>query len=236
MDLKFSGIYCIKNTLNGKFYLGSSVNIYDRRKRHFSDLNRNAHCNKILQNSWNRYGSENFKFEVLAKCPKEYLHKLEQWFLDTQKPEFNIRPLADSNLGAKRTKEQLENQKVVMRIVRGTRKNARLNDELVLKIIEIVNNNKEYNIVELCRIHGFHYESTCKFLKNKTWKDYFHFLDSEALNLLYKLQYRPRVVSDKQKLKISAKLKETWTIAKTQNTSWMRKNSCSTVQSTLNLN
>ena len=236
MDLKFSGIYCIKNTSNGKFYLGSSVNIYDRRKRHFSDLNRGAHCNKILQNSWNKYGTDNFEFEVLVRCPKEYLHKLEQWFLDTQKPEFNIRPLADSNLGVKRTKEQLENQRVVMRIVRGTRKNARLNDELVLKIIDLVNNNTEYNIAELCRIHNLHYESTCCFLKKSTWKDYHHFLNKDSLILLRKLQYRSRKLTELHKLKTSNKLKETWVTAKTQNKSWMKKNSCLTIQSTLSLN
>lgn len=236
MDLKFSGIYCIKNTLNGKFYVGSSVNIYNRKRKHFSHLARNVHANRILQNSWNKYGTSNFEFEVLAKCPKEYLHKLEQWFLDTQKPEFNIRPLADSNLGSKRTKEQLENQRVVMRIVRGTRKNARLNDEIVLKIIDLVNNNTEYNIAELCRIHNLHYEATCGFLKKNTWKDYHHFLDKDALVHLRKLQYKPRKPTEEHKLKTSTKLKETWIIAKAQNKSWMKRNSCLTVQSTLNLN
>lgn len=51
-----------------------------------------------LQRSVNKYGFENFRFEILAICPKEYCVKLEQWFLDTLKPTYNIRKIAGCNL------------------------------------------------------------------------------------------------------------------------------------------
>jgi len=45
---KKSGIYCIKNIVNDKFYIGSSIHIYYRLRRHKSDLIKKTHANPIL--------------------------------------------------------------------------------------------------------------------------------------------------------------------------------------------
>ena len=58
------GIYKITNNINNKFYIGSSKNITKRFKEHKWRLKNNKHPNNKLQNSWNKYGEENFKFEV----------------------------------------------------------------------------------------------------------------------------------------------------------------------------
>lgn len=100
-----SGVYKIINIINNKFYIGSSFELTKRKRQHFSDLKFNRHTNTYLQNSFNKYGEENFKFEVLALCPQEYLIKLEQWFLDTQKPNYNIMKNAYSILGYEHTEE-----------------------------------------------------------------------------------------------------------------------------------
>jgi group I intron endonuclease len=100
-----SGIYKITNIINNKFYIGSAVNIRKRQNEHFNNLKTNKHENKKLQNSYNKYKKENFKFEVLVYCPKEYCLKLEQWFLDNMKPILNISPNASSQLGYKHTEE-----------------------------------------------------------------------------------------------------------------------------------
>ena len=60
-----SGIYIIKNTINGKFYIGSAVNIKTRWSQHRHQLKHNKHGNRYLQRSWNKHGTENFVFEVL---------------------------------------------------------------------------------------------------------------------------------------------------------------------------
>jgi len=80
---KMQGIYQIRNTANGKIYIGSSVDIERRWMEHEIRLNKNSHPNPHLQSSWNKYGEENFVFEVIEDVLRnEYLLVREQWFLD----------------------------------------------------------------------------------------------------------------------------------------------------------
>ena len=85
-----SGIYQIINLITNKSYIGSTKDFKNREWQHFNMLERNKHSSKKLQRSYNKHGKNNFKFEVIARCPTEYLIKLEQYFLDTLKPYYNI--------------------------------------------------------------------------------------------------------------------------------------------------
>lgn len=96
-----SGIYKITNVINNKFYIGSAFNLNQRFNRHKRELTLNIHSNKKLQNSVNKYGIKNFKFEILANCPKEYCIKLEQYFIDNLKPILNNSPTAGNNYGCR---------------------------------------------------------------------------------------------------------------------------------------
>lgn len=96
-----SGIYKITNRINNKFYIGSAFNINQRYNRHKRELTLNIHSNKKLQNSANKYGLNNFRFEILAACPKEYCIKLEQYFIDNFKPILNNSPTAGNNFGCR---------------------------------------------------------------------------------------------------------------------------------------
>lgn len=80
--IQISGVYYIFNKTTNKGYIGSSVNIYRRFKEHAIELKKNKHTNKHLQSSWNKYGESCFEFSILCNCPKQYIYKLEQWFLD----------------------------------------------------------------------------------------------------------------------------------------------------------
>jgi group I intron endonuclease len=72
-DLGKSGIYCIKNLINNKVYIGKSINIYERIRQHINLLNKESlDENRYLTNSWNKYGRDNFQYIVL-----EYLEKNE---------------------------------------------------------------------------------------------------------------------------------------------------------------
>lgn len=57
-------IYSIINVVNNKRYVGQSWNYEQRQKNHLKELKGNYHRNPKLQAAWNKYGSENFKFEV----------------------------------------------------------------------------------------------------------------------------------------------------------------------------
>lgn len=100
-----SGIYKITNLKNGKYYIGSAIHLLQRRNEHLSFLRRKKHHSIALQRAYNKYGEENFKFEILSYCPKEYLIKLEQWFLNSLKPKYNCCKKAGSVLGFKHSPE-----------------------------------------------------------------------------------------------------------------------------------
>lgn len=80
-----SGIYCIENLINGKKYIGQSVDMQSRWCKHKSELNRNSHDNDYLQKSWNKYGADNFKFYVVEFCDIDRLDELEVYYIDLYK-------------------------------------------------------------------------------------------------------------------------------------------------------
>lgn len=82
MEYIKSGVYKIKNILNNKVYVGSSVNIYERWSEHKRELSKNNHHSILLQRAWNKYGEENFEFNVLEKCNESELLDKEQYYLD----------------------------------------------------------------------------------------------------------------------------------------------------------
>ena len=98
-------VYKITNLLNNDFYIGSTINLYKRYYTHLQDMKTKKRTCVKLNRSVNKYGIDNFKFEIIAKCPIEYVIKLEQWFIDNLKPQYNIAKIAGSNFGIKRTEE-----------------------------------------------------------------------------------------------------------------------------------
>lgn len=67
----------IKCLANDKMYIGQSTDIEKRWYEHKKRLNRNNHINNNLQNDWNIYGEDNFKFEIIIECTIDELDELE---------------------------------------------------------------------------------------------------------------------------------------------------------------
>lgn len=94
------GIYKIQSiTKSNRIYIGSAINIMDRWRKHLNNLKLNKHPNAKLQNHYNKYGISDLQFTILIECEKENLLKIEQSFLDSFLPYFNICKIAGNTLG-----------------------------------------------------------------------------------------------------------------------------------------
>lgn len=98
-DIEGSGIYQIRNLINGKRYIGSARCFRIRWNSHRTYLRKGQHHSRHLQASWRKHGQESFVFEILELCHAESLIRREQAWLDRERPEFNICPTAGSTFG-----------------------------------------------------------------------------------------------------------------------------------------
>lgn len=98
-----SGIYKITNSINGKVYIGKTVNFYVRYKSYISYLRNNSpSINRYLKRSIDKYGFENFNFEVVEFCDIENLPKREEYWIkyyDSINQEFGYNLRLDTDQG-----------------------------------------------------------------------------------------------------------------------------------------
>jgi group I intron endonuclease len=85
-----SGVYAITNTVNGKRYVGSAVNMRCRWASHRRELRANKHGNKYLQNAWNKYGEAAFDFTIVELVLPAFLLDIEQKHLDANRGGYNL--------------------------------------------------------------------------------------------------------------------------------------------------
>lgn len=217
---KNMGIYKINNEVNGKFYIGSSVDLKKRRRDHLRELRDGIHRNNRLQNSFNKYGERNFKFSIIEYVENEkVLREKEQHWIDktdacNRYKGFNINRLAtgggnyeedNGNYGNKGIKNPLSKQ--VAQI-----------DPATLKVIKIWGAS-----IEIKRELDFHSGNICNICtlieeKNlwKKYKGYYWCYEKDLHRLENKIDYidprKRRVMqldkNTKEVLKIFDSLKE----------------------------
>ena len=102
-----SGVYIIKNTIDERVYIGSSINIKERWSEHKRELLKCNHQNTHLQNFVNKYGIDVLIFGILENC--EDTLEREQYYLDSIRNKFNIATSASAPmLGKKHSKEAID--------------------------------------------------------------------------------------------------------------------------------
>ena len=117
--LPVAGIYEIRNTLNNKVYVGSSINMKKRMQTHKYELVKGVHCSAHLQAAWGKYGVDAFTFRPVLVCSRENLIMYEQIVCDGFQANdrlygYNKLLFVDSHKGMKFSKERLLLQSMVL--------------------------------------------------------------------------------------------------------------------------
>ena len=106
-----AAVYRWINKVNGKEYVGSSVNLRRRLSTYFS--HKYLSSNKfIISKALLKYGYAGFRLEIIEYCLPQNVIQREQYYIDLLKPEYNILKVAGSMLGFKHsesTRERLSN-------------------------------------------------------------------------------------------------------------------------------
>jgi group I intron endonuclease len=81
-EMSKSLIYVGRCYPTNKVYVGSTLQGRRRALSHVRDLKTKRHSNDYLQNAWNKYGEDSFKWFIVEKCTAEELKQREQWWID----------------------------------------------------------------------------------------------------------------------------------------------------------
>ncbi len=112
MSIKI-GIYCIENLINSKKYFGQSIDLNGRLSKHKSKLKHNCHENKHLQDAYDKYGVDSFRFYIVEECEICELDEREKYYIalndsDNREHGYNIEPGGNKNKQlSDETKEKL---------------------------------------------------------------------------------------------------------------------------------
>jgi group I intron endonuclease len=120
-DLKRCGIYCIRNTINNKVYIGKSINIYGRIRVHINCLNKKSKNENLhFINAWHKYGRNAFEYYVIEDLTKndDLIKERELYWMKTfqsinPKKGYNIR--MDSSTGiiiSEETRKKLSDSQI----------------------------------------------------------------------------------------------------------------------------
>ena len=87
--MKISGVYKITNTITGDFYIGSSKDVKQRWRSHKKPSTWKRCKNNPMYLDFQKFGVNNFVFEILAEAEEGSLKEAEQQFIEKLKPTYN---------------------------------------------------------------------------------------------------------------------------------------------------
>ncbi len=135
LTIRHGFVYEIRNIINNKRYVGSTVSPQERWKLHIKRLKNNKHHSFLLQRAFNKYGIDAFEFNIL-ECVIDSSDnlKIEQRYLDLR-PEYNCAFKAGApRLGVKSTPEHCANMSKALKGRPGTNNGKRFTQEHKAKI------------------------------------------------------------------------------------------------------
>ena len=109
------GVYLITNLINGKRYVGSSVDMGKRVGQHFTTAARKYNGINEFYTDICKYGRNSFKCELLEECsPVDKLVTERKWY-ENINPEYNLVPPDDCpfkhDVVAKKAKQSCQTEK-----------------------------------------------------------------------------------------------------------------------------
>lgn len=110
------GIYKITNKLNNHSYIGLSTKVEERWKYHQSSYNQQRESYKSLYKAFEKYGIENFTFEILEECSIQELGEKEKYYIakyDTYKNGYNMTTGGEDNVGSAHPNHKLTDEDVI---------------------------------------------------------------------------------------------------------------------------
>ena len=110
------GIYKITNKLNNHSYIGLSTKVEERWKYHQTPYNQQRESYKSLYKAFEKYGIENFTFEILEECSIQELGEKEKYYIakyDTYKNGYNMTTGGEDNVGSAHPNHKLTDEDVI---------------------------------------------------------------------------------------------------------------------------
>lgn len=110
------GIYKITNNINKHSYIGQSIHIEERFKEHKNPYNWKREKNKPLYIAFQKYGLENFSFDIIEECQPNQLDIKEQYWIEyynTYQNGYNVTTGGETNYGQNHPGHKLTKKDVI---------------------------------------------------------------------------------------------------------------------------
>lgn len=111
-----TGVYRIRNKRNGKSYIGVSLNVEQRFKKHLRTAEANTHGVFYIHKAIIKYGESNFEFSVLEECEADELFERERYYIkkyDSFNKGYNLTEGGDGFMDIDNPKAKLSYEEVV---------------------------------------------------------------------------------------------------------------------------